>query len=52
MNKKITITLELDAIAVGKIEAATESDIKSLLETEMSNANVDAFIEMLGYDNW
>ena len=51
MNKKITITLELDAIAVGKIEAAAEGDIASLLESEI-NENPDAFIEMMGYDNW
>jgi len=51
MNKKITITLELDAIAVGKIEAAAEGDIASLLESEI-NENADAFIEMFGYDNW
>jgi hypothetical protein len=51
MNKKIKITLELDAIAVGKIEAAAEGDIQSLLESEI-NENPDAFIEMMGYDNW
>jgi len=51
MNKKITITLELDAIAVGKIEAAAEEELKTLLEKEI-NENTDAFIEMLGYDNW
>lgn len=51
MNKKIKVTLELDAIAVGKIEAAAEGDIQSLLEDEINN-NPDAFIEMMGYDNW
>ena len=51
MNKKITITLELDAIAVGKIEAAAEEGFKTLLEKEI-NENPDAFIEMMGYDNW
>ena len=51
MNKKITITLELDAIAVGKIEAAAEEGFKTLLEKEI-NENPDVFIEMLGLDNW
>ena len=51
MNKKITITLELDAIAVGKIEAAAEEGFKTLLEKEI-NENADVFIEMLGLDNW
>ena len=51
MNKKIKVTLELDAIAVGKIEAAAEGDIQSLLEDEINN-NPDVFIEMMGYDNW
>ena len=51
MNKKITITLELDAIAVGKIEAAAEEGFKTLLEKEI-NENADSFIEMMGYDNW
>jgi hypothetical protein len=50
MNKKIKIELELDAIAVGKIEAAAEQDIKSLLEQEINK--VDVFLEMMGYDNW
>jgi hypothetical protein len=51
MNKKIKIELELDAIAVGKIEAAAEEGFKQLFEREI-NENPDAFIEMLGYDNW
>lgn len=50
MNKKIKVMLELDAIAVGKIEAAAEGDIQSLLEDEINN-NPDAFIELMGYDN-
>jgi hypothetical protein len=51
MNKKIKIELELDAIAVGKIEAAAEEEFKTLLEKEI-NENPDSFIEMMGYDNW
>jgi hypothetical protein len=51
MNKKIKIELELDAIAVGKIEAAAEEGFKTLLEKEI-NENADSFIEMMGYDNW
>lgn len=51
MNKKITITLELDAIAVGKIEAAGEDSLKNILENEI-NKTPDVFIEMLGLDNW
>ena len=51
MNKKITITLELDADAVETIESAADGNLKSLLEQEI-NENTDAFIEMMGYDNW
>ena len=50
MNKKIKVVLELDAKAVKKIEQLAEADIKSLLEDEINN--VDAFIDVMGYDNW
>ena len=50
MNKKIKVVLELDAKAVKKIEELAEADIKSLLEDEINN--VDAFIDVMGYDNW
>ena len=50
MNKKIKVVLELDAKAVKKIEKLAEADIKSLLEDEINN--VDAFIDVMGYDNW
>ena len=50
MNK-IKIELELDAKVVRKIERLTEDDMKSLLEDEINN-NPDAFIEMMGYDNY
>ena len=51
MNKKITITLELEAYAIEAIESAADGNIKSLLEKEI-NENTDSFIEMMGYDNW
>jgi 5-bromo-4-chloroindolyl phosphate hydrolysis protein len=47
--KKIKIVLELDAAAVLKIEKLVEQDIKTLLEDEVNN--VDAFIDVMGYDN-
>jgi hypothetical protein len=51
MNKKIIITLELDADAIEAIESAADENIKSLLEKEI-NENTDSFIEQMGYDNW
>jgi 5-bromo-4-chloroindolyl phosphate hydrolysis protein len=47
--KKMKIVLELDAAAVLKIEKLVEQDIKTLLEDEVNN--VDAFIDVMGYDN-
>lgn len=49
--KKIQIVLELNEKAVKKIEKLTEMNIKVLLEGEI-NVNTDAFIELLGYDNF
>ena len=51
MNKKITITLVLDAKAVRKIEKLALEGINKLLEREI-NENADTFIEMMGYDNY
>ena len=47
----IIVKLQLSIASVRKIEQAAEGDIKSLLEDEINN-NPDAFIEMMGYDNW
>jgi len=49
--KTIKVELELSAAAVKKIEALAEEDIKSILEDEI-NLHPNAFIEMMGYDNW
>jgi hypothetical protein len=52
LNKQlVTVPLSLNISAVMKIEEAAEGKIKELLETEI-NQNTDAFIEMMGYDNW
>lgn len=48
--KKVRVELELDAAAVQKIENLAEQDIKSLLEAEINN--VEAFIDIMGYNNW
>jgi hypothetical protein len=47
----IIVKLQLNLDAVRRIEKGAEQDLKSLLETEI-NQNTDAFIEMLGYENW
>jgi hypothetical protein len=47
----VRVTLELSLDAVRQIEQLAESDIKPLLEKEI-NHNTEAFIEMMGYDNW
>ena len=49
--KKIQIVLELNEKAVKKIEKLTDMNFKELLEGEV-NGNIDAFIELLGYDNF
>lgn len=46
------ITLELPTSSVEKIEALVETNIKLLLETELSKQNVDVFIERMGYNNF
>jgi hypothetical protein len=48
---KVTITLELDAKMVKRIERLAEESLKGLLEREI-NQSGEAFIEMLGYDNY
>jgi hypothetical protein len=48
----IKITLELPASSIQKIEQAADCSIKCLLQTEMSEQNVDAFVERMGWDNW
>lgn len=50
MNK-VQITLELNEKIVKKIEKLTEEKLKDLLEKEI-NESGEAFIEMLGYDNF
>lgn len=47
----VIVKLQLSLDSVRKIERVAEADIKSLLEDEINN-NPDAFIEMMGYDNW
>lgn len=47
----IIVKLQLSIDSVRKIERTAEADIKSLLEDEINN-NPEAFIEMMGYDNW
>jgi hypothetical protein len=49
--KKISVTLELSERAIKKIERLAEQNIKELLENEINNST-DAFIEMMGYDNY
>ena len=49
--KKVQITLELKEKIVKKIEKLTEEKLKDLLEKEI-NESGEAFIEMLGYDNF
>ncbi len=46
------IILEIPTSSVEKIEALVETNIKLLLETELSKQNVDVFIERMGYDNF
>jgi hypothetical protein len=50
MNK-IKVTLELNQEMVEKIEELADCSIKDLLELEI-NESGDAFIEMMGYDNY
>lgn len=52
MKQTTRFSLELDSDVVAKIEALTETDIKCLLEAELSKGNVDVFIEKMGYDNY
>lgn len=49
--KKVPVTLELNERAIKKIERLAEQPIKELLENEINNST-DAFIEMMGYDNY
>jgi hypothetical protein len=51
MTKKVPVTLELNEAAIKKIESLAERNIKELLENEINNST-DAFIEMMGYDNY
>jgi hypothetical protein len=46
------IILEIPTSSVEKIEALVETNIKLLLETELSKQNVDVFIERMGYNNF
>ena len=46
------IILEIPTSSVEKIEALVETNIKLLVETELSKQNVDVFIERMGYDNF
>jgi hypothetical protein len=46
------IILEIPTSSVKKIEALVETNIKLLLETELSKQNVDVFIERMGYNNF
>lgn len=48
---RVRVMLELNLDAVRHIEKLAEEDIKPLLEREI-NENTEAFIEMMGYDNW
>ena len=50
MNK-VQITLELNEKIVKKIEKLTGENFKELLEKEI-NESPEAFIEMMGYDNF
>jgi len=50
-NGSIIVKLQLSLDSVRKIERVAEADIKSLLEDEINN-NPDAFIEMMGFDNY
>lgn len=52
MKPKVRFSLELDSDVVAKLEALTETNIKCLLESELSDGNVDVFIEKMGYDNY
>jgi len=47
----VKVELILSAKIVRKIEELSETNIKSLLEKEI-NENGEAFIEMMGYDNF
>lgn len=47
----VIVKLQLSLDSVRKIERIAEADIKSLLEDEINN-NPDAFIEMMGLDNY
>ncbi len=48
----LKVSLELDPSVIAKLEEATGTNIKCLLESELSVQNVDFFIEKMGYDNW
>lgn len=47
----VIVKLQLSLDSVRKIEQVAEADIKSLLEDEINN-NPEAFIEMMGFDNY
>jgi len=49
--KKVQITLELNEKAVKMIERLAEEKLKDLLEKEI-NESPEAFVEMMGYDNF
>lgn len=51
LNDKVQITLNLNPNAVKHIEQLAEEKIQVLLEREI-NENTEAFVEMMGYDNW
>lgn len=51
MNKTIKIELELNEKAVKMIERLAEEKLKNLLEKEI-NESPEAFIELMGYDNF
>jgi len=51
-TETLKVSLELDVSVIAKLEEATGTNLKSLLEAELSVQNVDVFIEKMGYDNW
>lgn len=51
-TETLKVSLELDPSVIAKLEEATGTNIKSLLESELSVHYVDFFIERMGYDNW
>lgn len=52
MNETTKITLELSVASVELIEKLTECSIKQLLQTELSQQNVEAFVERMSYNNY